>query len=314
MKRILTIIATLALCTVIVVVPCFAFQSGYYEGQAMVHLLGGQYQVELMGVNEDALVLFDTRDMYWYDASDDSLFDSTCRSDVPPDCYYYNTIEVDYETMLIYNDLQFTINYRSDFPTADTIATTYMVSDRFTLDISQITDARIGLHLNPIMNADTYDYLAPIGSVVQGQITIYCINTNGDIFEETIGRDDLVVGGTYDLLQRIRDLQKHGVLQYYWIEYEGEGVIPTFVQDIDFQLGIPTSEVRPVSEPTDITYPEVVDYTDFNLLQWISTAVDGFMRAPLFVLGDFTVTLGAVLAVGITVPIFVAFLRRYAGG
>lgn len=61
-----------------------------------------------------------------------------------------------------------------------------------------------------------------------------------------------------------------------------------------------------------------VSYADFNLLSWLGTALDGFANTPLFVLGQapdtFTVTVGGLLAVTLALPLFIAFLKKFAGG
>lgn len=313
-KFIFIIPLVIALLAVLTISP-LAIQSDYYDGQSMLHVLGAQYQVELMGVADDAMIFFDTRDMYWYDNGGVDI-ESVQSSLNAPDVSVFNLIAIDSEASIIYNDLVLQIDH-PDFPTADTIATTLATSDRFTLSTNAPASGVLGMHLSPIYNTDTNEYLYPPGTVLHGQITLYALNEYGEIYDQTIARDDLIVGSTYDLTERLRTFKSDvvgGIVQYYWIEYEGEAVIPTFTHNFTYNLGIPQSDVHVVDFATDITYPEYVDYDDFDLLRWISTAVDGFMRAPLFVLGDFTVTLGAVLAVGITVPIFVAFLRRYAGG
>lgn len=308
----------LALCLCISIVPCFAIQSSYYEGQAMLHVLGGRYQVELMGLGSDALVTFDTLDMYWFDDGSDLGFDSTSSSLTPPDVFTTNHITVDREASLVYNDLLFAIDYPSDFPTEDSGATTYMISDRFIL---RNDTARLGLHLNPVLNTDTSEYLYPAGSVLSGQVTFYALTTQGDIIEQTIGRDDLVVGSTLDLMPRFLDFKydvvgvgTDNVAQYYWIEYEGEGVVPTFVHDITFNLGIPQSNVVVVDYETNLFYGTIVDYSEFNLLQWLGSAIDGFLTTTVFTLGDINVTLGAIVSIPLTIMILIVFLKKFAGG
>lgn len=313
-KFIFIIPLIIALFAVLTVSP-LAIQSGYYDGQSMLHILGAQYQVELGGIGDDAIVLFDTRSMYWFD-DEVSDFDSIDVSTNEPDVSVLNTVTIDSVASIVYNDLTLQIEH-PDFPVYDTHAVTLAISDRFTLSSSAPATGVLGIHLSPIYNIESNEYFIPPGEIVQGQITLYALNEYGEVYDQLIGRDDLIVGSTYDLTERLRTFTSDvvgGIVQYYWIEYEGSGVVPTFTHNLTFNLGIPQSDVHVVDFATDITYPEYVDYDDFDLLRWISTAVDGFMRAPLFVLGDFTVTLGAVLAVGITVPIFVAFLRRYAGG
>ena len=309
MKRILIIIATLVLCAVITIVPAFAIQSGFYEGQTMIHLLGAQYRLDMFGTADDAIVLFDTRGMYWYEENDDYGFESNDTSLVEPDCFYLNTIVTDTETSIIYNVLDFRLDHYN-FPAIDTSVQVYMQSDRFTLG----SEPRLGIHLEPIYSTTDDDHITPVGDTVSATIRFFGLTTDGEIIEAFKYRSDLVVGGTYDLTASFEEYFEGRSIQYFWIEYEGLNVIPTFVQDFSIRATLPWTDIRVVDWDTAIVYPEYVSYDNFNLLEWISTAVDGFMRAPLFVLGDFTVTLGAVLAVSIAVPIFVAFLRRYAGG
>lgn len=309
MKRVLTITGTLMLCLLITIVPAFAIQGGFYDGQTLLSVLGAQYRLELSGNADDAIVLFDTRGMYWYENNSGDDFMSNDASMVEPDCYYWNTIVTDTETSIIYNQVEFVLDH-TNFPGLDTSAQVFMQSDRFSFG----SNPRLAVHLEPILSATDNAYLVDVGSTVSATIRFYALNTDGNIIETFKYRNDLIVGGTYDLTASFDEFFEGNDIQYYWIEYEGWNVIPTFVQDFSMQATIPWSDVRVVDWATDIVYPEVISYDNFNLLQWISTAVDGFMRSPLFVLGDFTVTIGAVLAVGITVPIFVAFLRRYAGG
>lgn len=277
----------------------------------MVQVLGAQYQVELSGIGDDALVLFDTRDMYWFSEDGTLLngFEIYSSSLNNPEVYVHNEITTDEETSLVYNDLTFNIN-DTDFTSADTIASISMISDRFTLG----SDARLGLHLNPIYTLTDNEQIKPVGDTVNATVLFCALTVDGETIEVPMYRNDLIVGGTYDLTARLHEFFEGRDIQYYWVVYEGENVVPSFVQDISIQATLPWTDVRVVDWDTDIVYPEYVSYDNFNLLEWISTAVDGFMRAPLFVLGDFSVTIGAVLAVGIAVPIFVAFLRRYAGG
>lgn len=285
----------------------------------MLHVLGAQYQVELLGVGNDALALFNTRDMYWYSADGtlDNGFETYSSSLNNPVTHVHNEITTDEATALVYNDLTFYIE-DADFPTDDTIATTYMISDRFTL---RNDSARLGLHLNPIYNSDTNEYLFPAGSTLSGQVTFYALTTQGDIIEQTIGRDDLVVGATLDLMPRLLEFKydvvgvgTDNVAQYYWIEYEGEGVIPTFVHDVTLNLGIPQSNVVVVDYETNLFYGTIVDYSEFNLLQWLGSSIDGFLTTTIFSIGDIDVTLGVIVSVPLTIMILIVFLKKFAGG
>lgn len=57
-----------------------------------------------------------------------------------------------------------------------------------------------------------------------------------------------------------------------------------------------------------------VSYDDFNLLSWLSTAVNGVFATPILRLGDIDITLSAIVAVPISLWVTVAFLKKFSGG
>lgn len=312
-KKILSICGVLALCACIAVVPCFAIETAYYDGQNIIQLLGAQYRLELSGIADDAIALFDTRGMYWLPDNASSIEDASYQwgaySSNNPEVYYNADLMSDIDNSVIYVDFLLTVN-DADFPDGDLTVETFMQSDRFTLG----SDARLGLHLSPIYNSYNDVYVMPAGETTSATITFHALNTDGDVINVPMYRNDLVVGGTYDLTARFEEFFDGNLIQYYWIEYEGWNVVPTFVQDFSFRATMPWTDVRVVDWATDIVYPEVISYEDFNLLSWLGSAIDGFLTTTIFSVGGIDVTLGVIVSIPLTIMILIVFLKKFAGG
>lgn len=69
-----------------------------------------------------------------------------------------------------------------------------------------------------------------------------------------------------------------------------------------------------VASPDTLVANYIVDYDDFNLLEWLSTSADAFLNTPLFDVGGLQVSLGGVVGMILGILAFIAFLKRYAGG
>lgn len=69
-----------------------------------------------------------------------------------------------------------------------------------------------------------------------------------------------------------------------------------------------------VASPDTLIANYSVDYDEFNILEWLGDAIDGFLGTSLFQVGDVKVTLGVALTLPLAVYFLIAFLRKFAGG
>lgn len=242
-----------------------------------------------------------TNAFYWYhedEALSVDLF-KTWHRDENGKLYFINSVAVPSEIETEYDGAHFILE-----------------SDWF--NFKSIADTRnIGIY---ITSNDEITYYADIklyGFDVQTNTTRFL--TFSDVAINTAEYNKVPLSSLFSQLDQ--NAPDGMTFEYYRIVCASvdEGFYPTeigFMTPFTVAGGLEPSITSDIFVRDGTTDPSVsvVSYADFNLLDWLGTSVEGFITTPLFVVGKVTVTIGGLLGLVFGFWIFIAFIKKFAGG